>query len=101
MTVDLLHESGMESVVSFGINRYQTRIPLLNWEHSFVIVKGIVEGLCYLHNFTCPPILHCDLKPSYMLLGRDMIPKISDVRLVQMMETGTTEAAMGTAGLHV
>lgn len=33
-----------------------------------------------------------------MLLGRDMIPKISDVRLAQMMETGTTEAAMGTAG---
>ncbi|CDY55432.1 BnaA04g29180D [Brassica napus] len=75
----------------------QTRSPLLNWEHRFDIMKGIAEGLCYLHNFTSPPILHRDLKPSNVLLGRDMIPKISDFGLAQMMETGTTEAAMETA----
>ncbi|KAG2309226.1 hypothetical protein Bca52824_028974 [Brassica carinata] len=75
----------------------QTRSPLLNWEHRFDIMKGIAEGLCYLHYFTSPPILHRDLKPSNVLLGRDMIPKISDFGLAQMMETGTTEAATGTA----
>ncbi|KAF8110589.1 hypothetical protein N665_0081s0022 [Sinapis alba] len=90
-----------EYLENSSLNSYifnQTRSPLLNWEHRFNIMKGIAEGLCYLHYFTSPPILHRDIKPSNVLLGRDMIPKISDFGLAQMMETGTTElAAMGTA----
>ncbi|CAA7024269.1 unnamed protein product [Microthlaspi erraticum] len=79
------------------LSRYlfdKTQSRLLHWEQRFKIAKGIAEGLCYLHNFTTPPILHKDLKPSNVLLDQDMTPKISDFGLAQMLENGMTEAEM-------
>jgi len=50
----------------------------LEWRICYQIIKGICEGLHYLHrNY----ILHLDLKPANVLLDINMLPKIADFGL--------------------
>lgn len=73
---------------------------MLNWATRLDIIKGVAEGLLYLHRYTNPPIIHRDLKPSNILLDKDMIPKISDFGMAKILESDTreaeTEKAVGT-----
>uniref|UniRef100_A0ACD5V7D6 Uncharacterized protein n=1 Tax=Avena sativa TaxID=4498 RepID=A0ACD5V7D6_AVESA len=50
----------------------------LEWRICYQIIKGICEGLHYLH---CNYILHLDLKPANVLLDIHMLPKIADFGL--------------------
>uniref|UniRef100_A0A0A8Y1I8 Protein kinase domain-containing protein n=1 Tax=Arundo donax TaxID=35708 RepID=A0A0A8Y1I8_ARUDO len=46
----------------------------LEWRARYEIIKGICEGLHYLHG---KRFLHLDLKPTNILLDDNMVPKIS------------------------
>jgi len=48
------------------------------WREHHEIIKGICEGLHYLHEIQ---ILHLDLKPANILLEDNMVPKIADFGL--------------------
>ena len=47
----------------------------LEWRKCYQIIKGICEGLHYLHEMR---IVHLDLKPANILLDDNMVPKIAD-----------------------
>ena len=51
---------------------------LLDWSKRINIIKGLAEGLVYLHKQSKLWIVHRDLKPKNVLLDHDMNPKISD-----------------------
>lgn len=71
----------------------------LEWHARYKIIKGICEGLKYLHTGFEHPIYHLDLKPSNILLDKDMIPKIGDFglsRLFDSMQTCAIETVAGT-----
>lgn len=53
----------------------------LTWAVRLKIIKGIVKGMVYLHEFSPKKYVHGDLKPSNILLGHNMEPKISDFGL--------------------
>ena len=53
----------------------------LEWHKRFKIIKGICEGLKYIHDELEEPIYHLDLKPDNILLDKDMVPKIADFGL--------------------
>jgi len=53
----------------------------LGWHMRFKIIKGICEGLKYIHDELEEPIYHLDLKPDNILLDKDMVPKIADFGL--------------------
>ncbi|KAL8161313.1 hypothetical protein V2J09_012802 [Rumex salicifolius] len=53
----------------------------LPWSTRLSIMKGIAKGLVYLHEFSPKKYIHGDIKPSNILLGRNMEPKISDFGL--------------------
>ncbi|XP_044971120.1 putative cysteine-rich receptor-like protein kinase 31 [Hordeum vulgare subsp. vulgare] len=55
----------------------------LDWKTRYQIIKGICEGLHYLHRIN---IMHLDLKPSNILMDDDMIPKITDFGLSRSLE---------------
>ncbi|KAL7001100.1 Zygote arrest protein 1 [Sarracenia purpurea var. burkii] len=53
----------------------------LPWFVRLKIMKGMAKGLAYLHEFSPKKYVHGDLKPSNILLGENMEPKLSDFGL--------------------
>jgi len=73
----------------------------LDWHTCYAIIRGVCEGLNYLHNGSKDPIFHLDLKPANILLNKEMMPKIGDFglsRLCPSAKTCTTIKIMGTPG---
>jgi serine/threonine protein kinase len=70
-----------------------------NWLTRYAIIKGISEGLEYLHEKLNPPMYHLDLKPANILLDKNMSPKIADFgvsRLFLEEKTRKTNSNLGT-----
>ncbi|KAM3409380.1 hypothetical protein ACQJBY_001986 [Aegilops geniculata] len=61
----------------------------LEWRERYRIIRGICEGLQYLHE---KRILHLDLKPANVLLEIGMVPKIADFGLSRCFDEGQTRA---------
>ena len=59
----------------------------LRWHSRYKIIKGICDGLKYLHG---ERIFHLDLKPSNILLDKDMVSKIADFGLSRLF-SGTLQ----------
>ncbi|KAB8112318.1 hypothetical protein EE612_050511, partial [Oryza sativa] len=58
---------------------------VLEWHDRYAIIKGICQGLCYLHEeLENKPIIHLDLKPSNILLDDNLLPKIADFGLSRL-----------------
>ncbi|KAK4773017.1 hypothetical protein SAY87_028036 [Trapa incisa] len=66
----------------------------LPWEARLKIAKGVARGLTYLHE---KKHVHGNLKPSNILLGSDMEPKIGDFGLEQLVIGDTSYKAGGSA----
>ncbi|OEL32052.1 Cysteine-rich receptor-like protein kinase 8 [Dichanthelium oligosanthes] len=55
-----------------------------DWKTCFNIIKGICQGLHFLHKEMDKPIVHLDLQPANILLDDNMVPKISDFGLSRL-----------------
>ncbi|OAE22352.1 hypothetical protein AXG93_1024s1200 [Marchantia polymorpha subsp. ruderalis] len=62
----------------------------LSWDTRFKILVGIAQGLVYLHREHQETIIHCDLKPSNILLDADFEPKVADFGIAKYVHTGTS-----------
>lgn len=58
----------------------------LNLMQRLNIAIDVASALDYLHNHCCPPIVHCDLKPSNILLDSDMTARIGDFGLARFLQ---------------
>ncbi|VAI26281.1 unnamed protein product [Triticum turgidum subsp. durum] len=69
-----------------------------DWSTRYMIIKGICEGLDFLHRCE-PPIFHLDLKPANILLDSSMAPKLADFGLSRLFggsHTQVTKQIRGT-----
>ncbi|CAL5197746.1 unnamed protein product [Lathyrus oleraceus] len=66
----------------------------LPWEQRLKIAKGVARGLTYLHE---KKHVHGNLKPTNILLGNDMEPKIGDFGLERIVTGDTSYKAGGSA----
>ncbi|XP_056169587.1 probable LRR receptor-like serine/threonine-protein kinase At3g47570 [Syzygium oleosum] len=62
----------------------------------------VASALDYLHNQCQSPIIHCDLKPSNVLLDADMVGHIGDFVLAKIVLESTfdTKANMSSVGIR-
>lgn len=57
------------------------------------IAVDLVDALNYLHNGCQPSIIHCDLKPSNILLTEDMRARVGDFGIARILNEVTSEAS--------
>ncbi|CAL4958207.1 unnamed protein product [Urochloa decumbens] len=62
-----------------------TQTNTLSLEQRLHISVDIMDALDYLHNHCEPPIIHCDLKPSNILLAEDMSARVGDFGISKIL----------------
>ncbi|XP_049931679.1 probable LRR receptor-like serine/threonine-protein kinase At1g07650 [Nymphaea colorata] len=75
--------------------------PKLDWNTRRRICIGVAKGLAHLHGGTRLNIVHRDIKPTNILLDKDLNAKISDFGLAKLVEAdrrSRTTRIVGTEG---
>ncbi|CDO96775.1 unnamed protein product [Coffea canephora] len=60
------------------------------------IVIDVATALDYLHHGYSSPIVHCDLKPSNVLLDQDMTGHVGDFGIAKLLSGGESKAITNT-----
>ncbi|XP_047089189.1 cysteine-rich receptor-like protein kinase 44 isoform X1 [Lolium rigidum] len=94
LCLEYISNGSLDKYLSEECDRY-------NWQTCYRIIKGICQGLKYLHNELKPPIYHLDLKPANILLDENMVPRIADFGISRFFgdeHTRVTKSTLGTLG---
>jgi serine/threonine protein kinase len=73
----------------------------LNLFQRLIIALDVAFALLYLHEHCKRPIIHCDLKPSNVLLDNDMIAHVNDFGLARLLSAtnDVSENQASTVGI--
>lgn len=63
---------------------------ILTLSQRINIASDVASALDYLHNQCASPLIHCDLKPSNILLDLDMVAYVSDFGLARFLYDGSS-----------
>ncbi|RLM69494.1 putative receptor-like protein kinase [Panicum miliaceum] len=74
----------------------------IDWDKRFKIIKGICDGLRYLHKGSSsrPPIIHMNLVPTSIWLDDNLVPKIADFGLSRLFGGQTQMYTQNVVGLN-
>ncbi|WVZ49411.1 hypothetical protein U9M48_000776 [Paspalum notatum var. saurae] len=74
-----------------NLQRYLSDNPQeLDWQTCYGIIKGICDGLAYLHTGQEEPIYHLDISPRCIMLDKSMTPKLQYVSLSKFLYPAIT-----------
>ncbi|CAN6171371.1 unnamed protein product [Urochloa humidicola] len=73
----------------------------LNLLQRLDIAVDIVDALDYLHNGCQPPVIHCDLKPSNILLNQDMRARVGDFGIARVLHESSKHPMNSNSSLGI
>ena len=73
----------------------------LSFLQRIIIAIDVASALNYMHNHCQQQIIHCDLKPSNILLDSEMIAYVSDFGLARLLTStdDSSQKCISTIGL--
>nr|CAB3449976.1 unnamed protein product [Digitaria exilis] len=83
--------------------KYSIANNTLSLAQRLDIAVNVIDALDYLHNHCQPPIVHCDVKPSNILLTEDMSARVGDFGISRiLLETAdrTGQNSNSTIGIR-
>ncbi|KAG1362579.1 putative LRR receptor-like serine/threonine-protein kinase [Cocos nucifera] len=88
LVLEFMENGSLEQWLHPEVNE---RCPMknLNLEQRVSIAIDVASVLDYLHHHSPVPIVHCDLKPSNILLDDDMTAHVSDFGLAKFLSEST------------
>ncbi|WVZ96412.1 hypothetical protein U9M48_042050, partial [Paspalum notatum var. saurae] len=84
--LEYMSNGSLENWLYPNLNNYGF-ITTLSFGSRIAIAMDIASALDYLHNHCMPPVIHCDLKPSNILLDDVMGARLADFGLAKFLHS--------------
>ncbi|CAL4889276.1 unnamed protein product [Urochloa decumbens] len=99
LVIEYMANGSLESWLYPKLNKYGLKRPL-SLRSRIIIAADIASSLDYLHNHCKPAIVHCDLKPSNVLLDDFMVAHVADFGLAKFLHdcSDSTSLIVGPRG---
>ncbi|KAL5227892.1 hypothetical protein ABZP36_016157 [Zizania latifolia] len=93
LAYDFIPGGSLEDVMK----RVRSQQVNLNWDTRNRVAIGVAKGLRYLH-FECNPrILHCNLKPSNVMLDEGFEPRLADCGVSRLIASGSADTDLSSS----
>ncbi|WVZ96368.1 hypothetical protein U9M48_042019 [Paspalum notatum var. saurae] len=86
LILEYMPNGSLESWLYPNLNKYGLKTTL-SFGSRITIAMDIASALDYLHNHCMPPVVHCDLKPSNVLLDDAMGARLADFGLAKFVHS--------------
>lgn len=83
-----------------GLERQQHHSKVVNVFQRLSISMDVAAALDYLHHQCQPPVVHCDLKPSNVLLDEEMNACVGDFGLAKILR-GDIDSQVQTSSIGI
>ncbi|CAM8899458.1 unnamed protein product [Rhodiola kirilowii] len=95
LVFDFMSNGSLDNWLYFNDGEQRETRKVLTLAKRLEIAIDVGCALDYLHNCCETPIVHCDLKPSNILLDEDMVAHVGDFGLAKMFELVTENPGGG------
>ncbi|XP_062200192.1 probable LRR receptor-like serine/threonine-protein kinase At3g47570 [Phragmites australis] len=85
LVLEFISNGSLDEWLHPSIESTENTHGILNVVQRLNIALDVAEALEYLHHHINPSIVHCDIKPSNILLDDDMIAHVGDFGLAKIM----------------